>query len=243
LGNSLEDNITIVDTTAPELVNLFESEDPLELGNTVTIQVNVIDFSLINLVLIEIESINYTMTNIGGVTWQYNNWAPDSVGIKSYTIYAKDSSNNIISLLNNISVIENQGPTFSNLIKSADSIFLGQSVSIQVDILDISGVSEVFIEFEGSNHSMVNTGGNIWEFNDWTPNSVGEISFTIHGRDTVGNWNSIDEKIIVLNQTIFVDQFTAKEISDLILISSTFGISIIGIVLIIRTSRRKRFFK
>ncbi|GAH15123.1 unnamed protein product, partial [marine sediment metagenome] len=70
--NSYNSDITIVDSSGPSLGNLSESADPLELGQTVTIQINVTDSSGISHVLIELDSVNYTMAFIGGNAWEYN---------------------------------------------------------------------------------------------------------------------------------------------------------------------------
>lgn len=241
--NTTTGSIEVIDTTIPILSNIVESADPLELGQTEIIKINATDLSGISQVLIEITSINYTMTNIGGSTWEYNSWTPTSTGLKIYTIYANDTSNNQISLIGNISVVDTSGPIFSNLVMSNEPIFLGQTLLIQVDVTDLSSVSDVLIEFEGSNHTMTNTAGNTWEFSDWIPSSTGEILFTIHAKDINNNWNSIVENILVLEQSAKLDLITIKEITDLAFQFSIYGIIIAGIVLIIKTIRNKRFIK
>jgi hypothetical protein len=241
--NYLGSNITVIDTTAPTLVNLIENSDPLELGDTAIIQVEIIDFSPLNLVLFETEGINYTMKYTAGITWRYNNWTPNTTGVKTYDLYAIDLINNTASLSNNITVVDTIGPTFSNVVKGSEPIYLGQSLLIQVDVIDFSRVSEVLIEFEGSNHTMTNTAINTWEFTDWIPSSTGELLFTIHAKDTNNNWNSINENILVIAQSTNIKTMTIKEITDLAVQFSIYGIAVAGIVLIIKTYRNKRFFK
>ncbi|MBY8991252.1 MAG: hypothetical protein KGD58_10905 [Candidatus Lokiarchaeota archaeon] len=241
--NNLENNISVIDTTAPTLVNLVEISDPLELGDTAIIQVEILDFSPINLVLFETEGINYTMTFVEGITWRYNNWTPYTTGLKIYSLYAIDLINNTVSLDNNITVIDTSGPAISNLVKGNEPTYLGQSTFIQVNVIDFSNVSEVLIEFEGSNHTMINTAGNTWEFDNWVPSTTGDIPFTIHARDTNDNWNSVSENILVTVQSTSVTTMTIKEITDLVVQFSIYGTLIAGIVLIIKTSRKKRFFK
>ena len=73
---------------------MVESGDPLELGQTETIQINATDLSGISHVLIEISGLNYTMTKISSATWEYNSWIPTIAGLKSYTIYANDTEGN-----------------------------------------------------------------------------------------------------------------------------------------------------
>ncbi|MFX0017642.1 MAG: hypothetical protein ACFFDL_04990 [Promethearchaeota archaeon] len=239
---SLVANISVVDTNGPVLSALYESADQLELGQTETIQINVSDPSGINQVVIEIGGENYTMQNIGGSKWEYS-WAPNSTGLKLYTLYAYDSINNTVSLKNNITVIDTTGPIFSNLVKSKASILLGESVSIQIEVVDISGVSEVLIEFSGSNHTLINTEGNTWEYTDWFPSSIGENSFTIHAKDNLNNWNTVIGNILVTEQSVGSNLLTMREILDITLFSSIFGITIFIAILIIRTARNKRFIQ
>ncbi|MFX1462407.1 MAG: hypothetical protein ACFFBF_05095 [Promethearchaeota archaeon] len=239
--NSINNNLTVIDTIGPKLTNLIEITDPLELGNTPIIQVDVTDFSPITLVLLEIEEINYTMTFSGGFTWQSNIWTSNNTGLKIYEIFAFDSINNIGSLKDNITIKDMTGPNFYNLVKSEEFITLGQSVSIQVQLIDFSGVSEVFIEFEGFNHTMVNILGDTWEYINWTPSNTGELFFTIHAKDINNNWNSYLESIMVTDKSTNINPLIIIETNELIIYSSTIGIIVVGIVLIVRTSKKKRF--
>jgi hypothetical protein len=117
--NTLSDFITVRDTNQPLLTNLVESADPLELGQTETIQINATDLSGISRVLIEISGLNYTMTKISSATWEYNSWTPTTAGLKSYTIYANDTEGNWNSESDTIMVNtqggdENNGMTDEN---------------------------------------------------------------------------------------------------------------------------------
>jgi hypothetical protein len=241
--NSLDGDITIVDPNGPSLGSLFENTDPLELGQMVTIQINATDISGISHVLIEIDSVNYTMVFIGSDTWEYNSWTPSTTGLKLYSIFANDTGGNWNTLNDSITVQDTIGPTLSNIIKSAESIFLEQSVSIQVDVTDLSGINNVIIEFENSNHTMAYVNGNTWEINNWTPSTTGTLSFTIYARDSLGNWNSESDSITVTIQGGNGNIDDGVEDLDLIVIFSTIGIlGIIAIVLVI-IQRPKRFIK
>jgi hypothetical protein len=241
--NSLDGDITIVDPNGPSLGSLFENTDPLELGQMVTIQINATDISGISHVLIEIDSVNYTMVFIGSDTWEYNSWTPSTTGLKLYSIFANDTGGNWNTLNDSITVQDTIGPTLSIIIKSAESIFLEQSVSIQVDVTDLSGINNVIIEFENSNHTMAYVNGNTWEINNWTPSTTGTLSFTIYARDSLGNWNSESDSITVTIQGGNGNIDDGVEDFDLIVIFSTIGIlGIIAIVLVI-IQRPKRFIK
>jgi len=133
--NSTNGSINIIDTTNPTLTNLIESADPLELGQTETIQINATDFSGISQVLIEIDSKNYTMTNIGGTIWEYDSWTPITTGLKSYSIFTNDTEGNWNTLDNSITVQDIVQPSLTSLVESADPLELGQTETIQINEL------------------------------------------------------------------------------------------------------------
>jgi len=187
----------IVDKTPPSYSNLIESSDPLELGDNEVIQINVTDFSGISQVLIEFEGSNHSMINLVGNSWYYDAWIPAIVGDYIYVIYMQDTQGNWNSTTDAIEVIDITPPTYSNLIESSDPLELGQTEVIQVSVNDFSGIFQVKIEFEGLNHSMTNIGGNIWQYNSWTPNNWIVYQYRIHMEDNNGNWKMIINNITV----------------------------------------------
>ncbi|MFX1346419.1 MAG: right-handed parallel beta-helix repeat-containing protein, partial [Promethearchaeota archaeon] len=199
--NSTSGSITVEDNKSPTYWNLNESGDPLELGDTETITINVSDISGINQVLIEFESANHSMTNIIGYMWQYNAWTPLSTGTYNYKIYIEDNNNNWNSTSDSISVEDTSPPTYSDLTESADPIELGHVENITINAFDISGINQVLIEFEGANHSMVNTIGNTWQYDSWIPPDFGIYIYIIYIEDNNDNWNSTDGSITVADTT------------------------------------------
>jgi len=197
--NSTGDFIEVIDTISPELTNLYEEYDPLELGQSQTIQVNITDLASISLVLLEFEGVNYTMTKISSKTWEYNNLIPNNTGLKFYSIYANDSSNNWISLTTNFTIVDTSGPVLSSLFENADPLELGQTVTIQINVIDLSGISNVLIELDGVNYTMGFIGGITWEYNVWVPSTTGLKLYTIYANDTNGNWNSLKNDITILD--------------------------------------------
>ena len=101
--NSLSDSVLVEDTIAPLLFNLVESADPLQVGNNLTIRINITDNGGIDTVLFEILNENNTMTNIGGDLWEYN-WHSNTTGIFLYTIWVRDINNNWNFISRNITV-------------------------------------------------------------------------------------------------------------------------------------------
>ncbi|MFX1494846.1 MAG: hypothetical protein ACFFBZ_11235, partial [Promethearchaeota archaeon] len=183
--NSINDDITVDDTTAPIYSNLIESADPLPLGQNETISIEVYDSpgSGVKEVLIEYDGNNHTMIFIGFNTWRWSNWKPISIGIFNYFIYMEDNSNNVNITGGSIEVIISTGPTIQNLSKS-DPLELGQLETIQVDVDDTDGVSNVFIEIGDINYTMVNIGGKRYEFT-WKPDSTGIKLFKIYANDSL----------------------------------------------------------
>ncbi|MHA1239555.1 MAG: hypothetical protein ACTSQU_02065, partial [Promethearchaeota archaeon] len=228
------------------LTNLIESADPLEFGEVETISIDATDLSGISYVQIEIDGVNYTMEFISGNMWEYNAWTPNNTGLKLYTIYVNDTNNNQVSLHRNITVMDTTGPTLFNIIKSAESILLSQSISVQVDITDLSGINNVLIEFENSNYSnytMTYVIGDTWKIENWTPTNTGILSFTIYANDTRGNWNLISDSIMVNIQGGDGNDDTTDETFESIVVYSTLGVIGVLALVLVNSLRPKRFLK
>ena len=92
-------------------------------------------------------------------------------------------------------------PVFSNLTESSDIIELGSVEIISINTTDISGIRQVLIEFEGSNHSMTNIGGDIWQYDTWTPPQIGNYTYIIFIEDNCNTWISVNNSIKVIDTT------------------------------------------
>ncbi|MFW9770787.1 MAG: hypothetical protein ACFFEO_01270 [Candidatus Thorarchaeota archaeon] len=197
----LSDFITVIDTTGPSLSGLFESADPLELGNSETIMINISDHSPIDNVWIEIEGIEILMNYVSGFTYEYSGWNPTAIGVKSYTIYANDTNGNINFLPDSIMVIDTTGPILSGLFESADPLELGMSETIQIDLFDLSPIDTVWIEIESIEILMSFISGNTYEYAGWTPITIGVKNYMIYANDTSGNVNFLSDAITVVDTT------------------------------------------
>ncbi|MFX1532395.1 MAG: DUF2341 domain-containing protein, partial [Promethearchaeota archaeon] len=196
-------NIEIpVDIIPPTYSNLEESSDPLDLGETEVIQINVSDPSGILEVKIEFEGDNYSMNNIGGDTWQYDSWAPTIIGNYSYIIYMIDNLYNLNSTSGSIEVIDITPPICSDPIESSDPLELGETEVIQINVSDPAGILEVKIEFEGDNYSMNYIGGDTWQYDSWTPNNWIFYEYRIYVEDNNSNWKVIINNITVIDTII-----------------------------------------
>jgi hypothetical protein len=110
LESSYTGSITVQDTTAPAIFNIIESADPLILGNVEIITVEVTDFSGLQNVYLEFSGQNHTMVYIGGNTWRFNSWYPNSVGVHNYKIWARDNNGLLAVYTGSITVESNDVP-------------------------------------------------------------------------------------------------------------------------------------
>jgi len=202
--NSLSNSFDIVDTTPPNISDLFESENPLEFGSTVTISVNSTDLSNIKQLKIEFEGSNHTMTNVVGNTWQYDLWNPTTTGNCFYTIWAEDNNNNWDFISGSVFIQDTTPPSYSDLIESANPVELGTLLTISINTIDLSDIKEILIEFESSNYTMANLGGDVWYYDSWTPNIIGNYTYKIFITDNNDNVNYINSWILFID-TILPD--------------------------------------
>ena len=199
--NMTSGTITVVDTTAPVIENLIESADPLELGNNITITIDIYDNeTIVSTVLIELDGVNHTMSNIGGNTYEYS-WTRSLVGTVNYKIFGSDNESNWNSLSSSFDIIDTTPPDLSNLLKSEDPLELGDIIIIDVNSTDLSDIKQVKIEFEGSNHSMVNVGDKTWEYDLWNPSVTGNYTYTIWAEDNNNNWGYMSDWVLVQDTT------------------------------------------
>jgi hypothetical protein len=194
--NSYSSGFDIVDTTPPTFSDLFKSEDPLEFRDIVIITVNSTDLSDINQAIIEFEGSNHSMSNIGGNSWQYDLWSPSAIGNHTYTIWAEDNNNNWGFINDTILVRDSILPLYSDLTESANPVEFGDPLIISINCTDLASIKDVVIEYENSNHTMTNIGGDLWQYISWMPNSIGNYTYTIYIRDNNDNLNYVSSSIL-----------------------------------------------
>ncbi len=118
--------------TYPQLENLTESADPLELGQTETIQIDAFDIDGISMVCIGLDSGNYTMNNIGGNKYEFS-WVPTDIGVKPYSIYAVDTQGYWSCLYDSITV---QDTTFTGTIELDQGEYYGTAATPIITLTD-----------------------------------------------------------------------------------------------------------
>jgi hypothetical protein len=206
--NTVSDSIQVVDpvpdTTPPTYSNLIESADPLELGNTELISIDIFDDSGINQVIIHFEGANHSMMSVGGNTWRYNSWTPSSIGNYPYKIYMEDNKDNWNIVSDSIQVIEpvpdTTPPTFI-FNPPTRNVKVGKSIMLSIKVFDDSGINQVLLEYEGKNYTMANHGEDMWKYK-MRPTQAGICKYTIYIEDNEGNWASVCDYIFVNNNSI-----------------------------------------
>jgi len=220
---------------APKFENLTNTADLLELGETQAIQVDVYDDETsVSITLINFDGINHTMIKNGINSYKYNSWTPITIGVKNYMIYASDTDGNWNVRAGSFTVHDNVAPKFENLTKTANSLELGDNLTITITALDIAGIRQVLIEFEGNNHSMTFIGANTWSYDSLTTESIGILQFTIYIQDYSNLWSLTTDSIQV------VGNYTGDVISFeyLIIIGVIVALEVLVIVFIIRKSKK-----
>jgi len=97
---------------------------------------------------------------------------------------------------------DSKAPTYTSVSESADPLELGGTEMITIaGVTDLSGIKAVLLEFEGNNHTLTNSGGGIWYYNNWTPSIIATNSYTIYIQDNPGNWNGTSSSIQVANSS------------------------------------------
>ncbi|MFX1233180.1 MAG: DUF2341 domain-containing protein [Promethearchaeota archaeon] len=162
--NSTTGTIEVIDTTPPTYSNLIENSDPLELGETEVIQINVSDPSGILEVKIEFEDLNHSMTNIGDNIWQYDSWTPEDWTLYQYKIHMKDNNGNWKMILNNITVVDTITPSPPILTNAPSGAVSGNLIFNWLEGSDPSGISYYILIIDNETDPSI-TPGYVYKFN------------------------------------------------------------------------------
>ncbi|TFF89692.1 MAG: hypothetical protein EU548_06815 [Promethearchaeota archaeon] len=219
--------------------NLFESSDPLELGLTVIIRVDVSDPQGWKEVVIEYEGTNYSMTNIPGTdTWEYN-WTPSGLGIHPYTIYSRFNENKWNMLSNSITVVSDATPpTYQLIEKPKNGIKVGERIKIKLEVKDSHGIKQVYLLFDMVNYTMEQLPDtDFWEYEFAAPKNIGVYTYTIYMEDTNSNLNTYTATLEVTNGT---SETPAREFLIWIpVIAGAFGVVLGAVAVKSRKSNRQ----
>jgi hypothetical protein len=201
---------TIIDIYAPELNNLIESPDPQENGGFVNISVSVVDDVAVDDVWINISYpdsswINTSMTKGVGDEWFFN--GPYSeLGLYTYIIWAKDTSNNLnCSWQETFTIHDTDGPEFIDVYDFPDPQENGGFVNITAEIIDDVDIDEVWINVTYPDTTWINVSMDKGATDEWYYNTsyldLGIYSYTILAKDTSDNWNYSSVNLFTIQDT------------------------------------------
>jgi hypothetical protein len=199
LNCSWQESFTIHDTDGPEFLNINDFPDPQENGGFVNITADIQDDIGVDDVWINITYPDTTWVNVSmdkGIAdeWYYETSYAD-LGLYSYTIWAKDTSDNWnYSLQDLFTIHDTDGPLFSDLDANPDIQISEGYINISVSVIDDMGVNDVYIIIPypdgGQINASMNKGiGDIWYYNI-TYDETGTFFYTVLANDTSNNWNS-----------------------------------------------------
>jgi hypothetical protein len=199
LNSSWQESFTIHDTDGPEFLNIDDFPDPQENGGFVNITAEIIDDVGVDEVWINITYPDATWINVSMDNGVANDWfydiSYDDLGFYSYTIWAKDTSDNWnYSAVGGFTIQDTDGPLFSDLVANPDIQISEGHVNISVIVIDDIAVDDVYINIPYPDGGQINVSmnkglGNKWYYNI-TYGDFGVFSYTVFANDTSNNWNS-----------------------------------------------------
>jgi hypothetical protein len=122
----------------PGWSNLVETASPIELGESMTISINVTHITEIKQVLIEYGGTNHTMSKSGDSF--SHTWTPDSAGTLPYTVYMEPNSGVWTTVSDSVGVVDTTAPAW--VPAPADKVLeYGEMLSYQLTATDLSGIA------------------------------------------------------------------------------------------------------
>jgi hypothetical protein len=122
----------------PEWSNLVETASPIELGESMTISIDVTHTTGIIQVQLEYDGMNHTMLKLGD-SFSYT-WIPDSVGTIIYTVYMEPYSGLWTTVSDNVGVVDTTAPVWDPA--PGDKVLaFGEALSYQLTATDLSGIA------------------------------------------------------------------------------------------------------
>ncbi|MHA1963939.1 MAG: CBM96 family carbohydrate-binding protein [Candidatus Thorarchaeota archaeon] len=132
-------------TSLPDWSNLMETSSPIELGESMTVSLDVTHIAGVKQVLLEYDGSNHTMMESDD-TYSYT-WIPSATGGSPYTIYMESYSRTWATVSDSVGVIDTTSPTW--VPAPADKVLLfGESLSYQLTATDLSGIASWTINDE-----------------------------------------------------------------------------------------------
>jgi hypothetical protein len=122
-------------------------------------------------------------------------------------------------------------PEYTGPIASPSPAYVGSPVSVSLNVTYFLGIGSVWIEFDGSNHSMAAT-GDTYTYT-WTPTTAGNVDYTIYMESNIGTWSSVNGTLVVVSPGLVLDP------TMLLLIGGAVLVVAIVIVVMMRSRGKK----
>jgi cysteinyl-tRNA synthetase len=211
------DIVPAPDTTPPTISSISDSPDPQISGGVVDFEAIVTDDEGVSEVSIEIfdpsdDSLGSFQMNFDAPSgkWTYSSTFT-TLGIYTYFVTAKDSSDNSASASSNFEIAlvpDTTPPTISSISDSPDPQISGSVVDFEAIVSDNEGVGEVWIEiFDPTgtvlgNFSMsFDAPSGKWKYSS-AFTDLGIHSYTVHAKDASNNWASSSSTFGIIEGSI-----------------------------------------
>jgi hypothetical protein len=86
-------------------------------------------------------------------------------------------------------------PEWEGLEVSPSPVSIGKEVQVSINVTFFLGINEVTIEYDGSNHTMSNSG--VTYSYSWFPELEGIVDFTIYMESSIGTWSVAESSFLV----------------------------------------------
>jgi hypothetical protein len=122
-------------------------------------------------------------------------------------------------------------PEFDTPIVAPSPAFVGNPVSVSLNVTYFLGIGGVWLEMNGVNHSMV-AAGDTYSYT-WTPASAGNITYSIYMESNIGTWSSTDGYVVVVSPGLTIDP------TILLLVIGAGLVAVVIIVVLVRSRGKK----
>ncbi|MGY5876881.1 MAG: hypothetical protein RTU30_14120, partial [Candidatus Thorarchaeota archaeon] len=122
-------------------------------------------------------------------------------------------------------------PDFEPPTNTPDPANTGSPVTVSITVTYFLGINDVLIEIDGTNHSMT-ASGDVYSY-EFTPASVGNVSYTIYMESAVSTWSTTTGSFEVVQGSII------PGLDDTTLILIVAGVVFLIIIIVIIRKRKK----
>ncbi len=123
-------------------------------------------------------------------------------------------------------------PDFDTPVVDPDPAVVDLPVTVALNVTYFLGVNQVLMEFDGSNHTMTMDADTY--SHTWTPDTAGNVTYTIYMESAVGTWSSTSGLVEVIEPSIIPGDI------PLWLIAAAGGVVIVIVLILILKGRGKK---